>query len=139
MIYIAGPFFNEEQISLIEAIEAVLIFNNIPHYSPRSEGVLFNMTREEKLARMDYIFNKNVEMLNECDTVIAVIDNYDTGTVWELGYAFAKNKRIITITDHCYTLNIMIRNCVEQHCMRVEELPQAIANKGNNQYKGDVI
>ena len=51
MIYIAGPFFNEDQVALIEAIEAVLTFNNMEFYSPRSEGVLFHMTPEEKAAR----------------------------------------------------------------------------------------
>ena len=127
MIYIAGPFFNEEQVELIEAIETCLDFNQLEYYSPRSEGVLMNMTPEEKKARMKYIFDKNIEMLNAADTVIAVIDNYDTGTVFEIGYAYAKGKRIITITDNYYGVNVMINECIVAHCTCVSQLPAAVA------------
>ena len=139
MIYIAGPFFNEEQVALIEAIEAVLTFNNMEFYSPRSEGVLFNMTPEEKHARMKYIFEKNVEMLNKCDTVVAVIDDHDTGTVWEIGYAYASKKPIVTVTDKDYGLNVMIAQCVVSHCKTVEQIPQAVKGSFQQDWVGDVI
>lgn len=137
MIYIAGPFFNEDQVALVEAIEAVLTFNNMPFYSPRSEGVLFHMTQEEKAARMKYIFDKNIEMLDKCDKVVAIIDNYDTGTVFEIGYAFAKEKKIITVTDNYYGVNVMINECIVAHCLTVEQIPQAVRGsftgiKGSN-------
>ena len=139
MIYIAGPFFNEKQVDMIEAIENVLDFNAMQYYSPRSEGVLMNMTPEEKKARMKYIFDKNIEMLDKADTVVAVIDDYDTGTVFEIGYAFAKGKRIITITGNYYGVNVMINECIEAHCTSVEQIPQAIRGSFKGQKTGDVI
>ena len=139
MIYIAAPFFNEAQVELVDAIEQALDLNGIEYYSPRSEGVLMNMSPEEKKARMKYIFDKNVQMLNECDTVVAVIDNYDTGTVWEIGYAFAKEKRIITITDHYYGVNVMINECIVAHCTEVPQLPAAVAGTFTGTKTGDVI
>lgn len=139
MIYIASPFFNEEQLLLVEAIEAVLDFNNIAYYSPRSEGVLMDMTPEQKKERMKYIFNKNVEMLDYCNTVVAVIDDYDTGTVWEIGYAYAKGTPVITVTDKNYGLNVMIAQCIESHCNSVEQIPQAIKGSIQQDWVGDVI
>lgn len=139
MIYIAAPFFNEEQLLLVQAVEAVLDFNNMPYYSPRSEGVLMNMTPEQKKERMKYIFDKNVEMLLLADVIVAVIDNYDTGTVWEIGFAFAKGKPVITLTDKDYELNIMIKQCVKSHCKTVEQIPQAVKGSYIGEWKGDVI
>lgn len=139
MIYIASPFFNEEQLLLVQAVEAVLDFNNMPYYSPRSEGVLMNMTPEQKKARMKYIFEKNVEMLNHCDKIVAIIDNYDTGTVWEIGYAYSRFKPIITLTDKDYGLNVMIAQCVVAHCKSVEQIPQAVKGSLQQDWVGDVI
>lgn len=139
MIYIAAPFFNEEQLELVEAIEVCFDFNQIDYYSPRSEGVLMNMTPEEKKARMKYIFDKNVEMLDAADTIVAVIDDYDTGTVWEIGYAFAKGKRIITITDHYYGVNVMINECIIAHCTEVSQLPAAVHGEFIGYKTEDVI
>lgn len=139
MIYIAAPFFNESQVELVEAIESTLRFNAIEFYSPRSEGVLMNMTPDEKKARMKYIFDKNIEMLNAADTIVAVIDNYDTGTVFEIGYAFAKEKRIITLTDNYYGVNVMINECIVAHCTKVSQIPQAVRGSFKGEKTGEVI
>ena len=139
MIYIAAPFFNEEQVEFVDAIEQCLELNGLEYYSPRSEGVLMNMTPEEKKARMKYIFDKNVEMLDKCDIVLAVIDNYDTGTVWEIGYAYAKGKKIITITDHYYGVNVMINECIVAHCTQLSQIPAAVRGEFKGEKTGDVI
>ena len=39
------------------------------------------MTQVEREIKMIDIFNSNVSHINNCDIVLAVIDNYDTGTV----------------------------------------------------------
>ncbi|MBO7388200.1 MAG: nucleoside 2-deoxyribosyltransferase domain-containing protein, partial [Methanomicrobium sp.] len=45
------------------------------------------------------IFEYNLKALKECDIVVAVIDgaDADSGTAWEIGYAFAAGKRIIML------------------------------------------
>lgn len=139
MIYIAAPFFNATQIELVDSIEQTFDLFDMEYYSPRSEGVLMNMTPEEKKSRMKYIFDKNVEMLNKADTIVAVIDNYDTGTVWEIGYAFAKGKRIITITDNYYGVNVMINECIVAHCTDVAQLPAAVDGSFTGEKTGDVV
>lgn len=139
MIYIAAPFFNEEQLELVEAIEVCFDFNQIDYYSPRSEGVLMNMTPEEKKARMKYIFDKNVEMMDKADTMVAVIDNYDAGTMFECGYFYSKGKRIITITDNYYGINIMLSAAVAAHCTEVSQLPAAVAGNFTGEAPKNVI
>jgi nucleoside 2-deoxyribosyltransferase len=42
---------------------------------------------------------KNKQALDACDIVVAVIDgaDADSGTAWEMGYAFAKGKPVIAL------------------------------------------
>ena len=45
----------------------------------------------------EYIFMKCVEGVDASDLVVAVLDgvDVDSGTAWEIGYAYAKGKPVI--------------------------------------------
>ncbi|MBO4522299.1 MAG: nucleoside 2-deoxyribosyltransferase, partial [Methanomicrobium sp.] len=45
------------------------------------------------------IFEYNLKALDECDIVVAVVDgaDADSGTAWEIGYAYAVKKRVILL------------------------------------------
>jgi len=119
-IYIAGPFFNNKQKGLIKRIEKELDKYGIKYFSPRSEGVLIDMTPEEKEEQMVKIFDSNIFHLENCKGVIAVIDDWDTGTVFEIGYANAIEKPIFTLSDNDYGLNVMVRQAVRCHNIDVK-------------------
>ena len=93
MIYIAGPFFTDKERAFLKiVIESVKeIFTNeelfIPmeHFIPNGENLSNNEWAED-------VFKMDVEALNKCNRVIAAYSGLysDTGTAWEIGYAYAK-------------------------------------------------
>ena len=136
MIYIASPFFNEEQVSFVETIEKALNAASIAHYSPRSEGILLNQTEEEKQKNKRHIYKININMISACSKVLAVIDDRDIGTIWEMGYATGKEIPVITISNSSYGLNVMLAESVQAHTIRIEDAIKAIKN---NRFRGELL
>lgn len=105
-VYIASPFFNEKQVQRVEYVENILKENNIPFFSPRSIQFYndFGELDGEK------IFENDVKELNNADIIIALVDDKDMGTSFEIGYAHAKGKRIILVLFEDFTskTNIML-------------------------------
>ncbi len=48
-------------------------------------------------AEQGLIFSKNLKALESADIIVAIIDgaDADSGTAWEMGYAFARGKKVI--------------------------------------------
>ena len=137
--YIASPFFNGVQLRVVEQIERMLKENNIRYYSPRSEGVLQNMTPDDKAIHMGEIFKKNVEEMEWATHMIAVIDNYDIGTVWEMGYFFKSGKEIITYSDNYYGINVMLNESIKGHCINMEDIIPTLLGDFKTHKGSDVI
>lgn len=95
-IYLAGPFFNDQQRDLISFFES-LETPNLPIYSPRTDG--FVLTPNAPQVDRQKIYNSNIEALSYCDFVLAVIDDFDTGTIWEMGYATGIGKEVVAYSD----------------------------------------
>lgn len=138
-VYIAAPFFKDIQLNAVKMIEFTLKNEGIEFYSPRSEGILQDMTVKQKAERMAYLFQQNIRNLNWCTHVVAVIDNYDTGTVWEMGYAYASNKKIVTYSDNYYGINVMLNESIVVHCIKIRELVPGLHGKIFNAKGSDVI
>ena len=93
MIYIAGPFFTDEERAFLKiVIESVKetfpneeLFIPMEHFIPNGENLSNNEWAEA-------VFKMDVEALNKCDRVVAAYIGFrsDTGTAWEIGYAYAK-------------------------------------------------
>lgn len=98
MIYLAAPFFNEAQLALVKQAEVALRanFGNVV-YSPRLDGTLRDMSSAERVKRAPEIFLRNCCEIDRRKYVVALLDHKDTGTIWECGYAYAKDKSIIGI------------------------------------------
>ena len=107
-IYVAGPFFNEEQVKIIETIEKLLGINEVEFYSPRHDGVLGEMSPEEQKENRKRIFNLNCQKMDESNLMIACVDFKDTGTIWEMGYFFASNKPLIMYARDLSKINVML-------------------------------
>ena len=94
MIYIAGPFFTDKERTFLKiVIESVKeIFPNEELFIPMehfiSDGK--NLSNNEWA---EAVFKMKVEALNKCNRVVAAYLGLrsDTGTAWEIGYAYAKN------------------------------------------------
>jgi len=125
-IYIAAPFFNEEQLDVVRKIELMLEDKGIEFFSPRSEGTLIKMSKEARAEKMGEMFRSNVDHMDWCTHCIAVIDDYDTGTVWEMGYLYATNKRIVTYSNNYHGINVMLNESIFCHCVVMSDLPYAL-------------
>ena len=82
-IYIGGPFFNPQQIEIIEAIKEILTRRKMPFYSPKDECMFVpGETTPDQILKM------NVEELDDARLLIAVTDGKDPGTMFEAGYCY---------------------------------------------------
>ena len=135
-VYIAAPFFNSEQLAQVIAIENLLKEKEIEFFSPRSFGVIKDMTPEEKEREMKNIYNMNVEKLLWCDTAIVLVDHKDTGTTWELGFLAGFNKLIdwqrkkiiLTVSLEKKPVNVMLRYCINAHAESLSSFAKMILN-----------
>lgn len=104
-IYLAGPFFNEKERNYIE-IAANILRNQgyeviVPMEHFIEDGEL--LTNEEWARK---VFEYDVTQIADSSCVIAVYHGHysDSGTAWELGFAFARG--IPCIVAHVDLSNI---------------------------------
>lgn len=99
-VYLAGPFFSETQIDIVNELHEALLKNPtikdifVPMDHQMNDGDIEEFTPEwaRLVAMNDY---KHVE---EADIVVAIVDfdgqDMDSGTAVEIGYAYATNKPV---------------------------------------------
>src|SRR5688572_32087432 len=90
-IYLAAPLFSKAEQD----------FNNIVCGALRNEGYEVFLPQEECKDAEDSveIFETCEAGLQNSDVVVAILDgaDADSGTCWEVGYAYAKNKGIVSV------------------------------------------
>ena len=91
-VYLAGPFFNDEQIQIRDTIYNMLLNTNFDVFSPGHVTVL-NDDSSSNVQKS--VFNENLKQIDNCDFIIAIGNSYDTGTMVEIGYALKANKPVI--------------------------------------------
>lgn len=89
-IYLAGPFFNMGQRWLIDQCRSALRDFGFDVFSP---------LHDVGIGGPDEVVSKDIEGLFGCDTVFAIIDGLDSGTMFELGYAKSLNKKIVCLCE----------------------------------------
>ena len=67
-----------------------------------------------------------VDNIDDANLVVALIDDRDIGTIFEIGYAFAMGVPVITFTNMDYGMNLMLAESVLAHCKGVEQLTEAL-------------
>jgi nucleoside deoxyribosyltransferase len=85
-VYLAGPFFNEEQEERISYIENLLDTLNFDVFSPRKASKITKGCSQDDMLDT---FRGNVTHIDDADFVLAILDGNDAGTLFECGYAFA--------------------------------------------------
>ena len=120
--YIAAPFFTKDQLDFVIELENAFDSVGLDFFSPRSEGLLVNMSKEEREQEFKNIYKSNISHMEECDIMIAVIDNWDTGVCVEIGYYTKSKKPIFTISNMDYGLNVMVREAIKSHNTNIDNL-----------------
>lgn len=112
MIYIAAPFFNDDQITRVETIKMILLKLERGFYSPKD----VNLFKEGDHFEADKVFLENLRAIKESDIVLAVTNDKDQGTHWEMGYAFALDIPVIALwitDDKKAKFNLMLsQSCI---------------------------
>lgn len=104
-IYLASPFFNEKQIERIEGVEEALDNLGFDVFSPRK------VKYSEEFGTFEWrdkVYRTNVEHIQRADFVVAIYDEEDSGTMWEIGYAIASFKKVIVVKHTDQPVNLMI-------------------------------
>ena len=94
-VYFAAPLFCEMELRRNVEETAVLEAAGCEVYLPQRDG-----GEAAKGVDRRYLFDTDVQHLEWCDTVIAYFDGRvpDEGMCFEIGYAYAKGKRIIIVS-----------------------------------------
>lgn len=95
-IYLASPFFNEEELSNVQKAEQILRKRGFTVFSPRENevrGVPFTPAWSLETFRNDRRF------IDWADAVVMLYYGAysDSGTAWECGYAYATHKPVIVV------------------------------------------
>ncbi|HUT39603.1 MAG TPA: nucleoside 2-deoxyribosyltransferase [Methanoregula sp.] len=95
-IYLAAPLFSEAERTYNATLADLLTQHLFEVFLPQESGDDTDTRTKTEQAR---IFSKNKGDLDRADIVVAVIDgaDADSGTAWEMGYAYAHKKPVIAI------------------------------------------
>ena len=89
-IYLAGPFFNYGERWLVNLVRDSLINLGIGVFSPLHD---VGIGPPDKVAPAD------IRGLEDCHAVLALLDGVDSGTLFEVGYAKAKNIPVVGFAE----------------------------------------
>ncbi len=78
-IYLAGPFFNDAQRSLIKALEMTLERVGYEVWSPSRDGIALRPDASNEDQKK--VFDMNYHAINTCDMMVAVLEPNDTRIV----------------------------------------------------------
>jgi nucleoside 2-deoxyribosyltransferase len=124
-VYLAAPLFSEAECDFNRKLRDELINAGFKVFLPQEDS----NNIKDKLDRQKIIFNKNLKGIENSDILVAVVDgaDVDSGTAWEIGFAFSKGKPVLGLRTDFRTLgiegtvNLMIERSVVL-CMSVSEL-----------------
>jgi len=106
-VYLAGPFFSENQIKRLDEIQKLLEANP-------TIGDVFRPGLDEYTAAefgsfewQTAVYKHDINNINMSDVVVAMLDykieenemEPDSGTIWECGYAAANNVPVIGVRN----------------------------------------
>lgn len=90
--YIASPFFNAEQLAIVESIKGILDKHKLSYFSPKDECMY-----KEGETTPEEVLEINIMGLDKTDICICVTDGKDPGTMFEAGWCYAKGIPLIYV------------------------------------------
>ncbi len=126
-VYLAAPLFSEAECDFNRKLRDEIKSAGFNVFLPQEDS---NNVRDEK-NRQEIIFNKNLTAIESSDIIVAVIDgtDVDSGTAWEIGYAFAKGKPIIGLRTDFRTLGIegTVNLMIERSAVLCTSIPELLS------------
>jgi nucleoside 2-deoxyribosyltransferase/predicted secreted protein len=95
-VYLAAPLFSEPERAYNLSVAGQLRDNFFDVFLPQEAGDDSDTRNKEEQVR---IFSENLRALKNADIIVAIIDgaDADSGTAWEMGYAYALGKQVIAL------------------------------------------
>ena len=124
-VYLAASLFSEAELDFNRKLRDEIKSAGFNVFLPQEDS---NNIKDER-TRQKIIFGKNEAAIQNSDIIVAVLDgtDVDSGTAWEIGYAYARGKPILGLRTDFRTLgiegtvNLMIERSVIL-CMNIPEL-----------------
>lgn len=96
-VYVAGPLFTPSQRRRLEEIDDLCRKCGHSTYLPHRDGGVFDRGEADPTV----FFDADKEAIDDSDLLLAMLNGppFDSGTVWEVGYAYARGVPIIGIIE----------------------------------------
>jgi nucleoside 2-deoxyribosyltransferase len=131
-VYLAGPLFSKAELDYNKTIQQLLLNMGFDVFFPQDET-------KDDMAQYDdqnqfAIFQTCLNGLKRSGIVVAVLDgpDVDSGTSWEIGYAYANKKPIIGIRTDFRILtpkekvNLMIQETLDAFVDNLDDLEKVM-------------
>jgi nucleoside 2-deoxyribosyltransferase len=126
-VYLASPLFTHAELDYNRKLRDLLLNKGFSVFLPQEDAV--DVLHEREKQNQECIFKKCVEGLDSSDIVVSVLDgaDVDSGTAWEIGYAYARGKPVIGLRTDFRILsdgivNLMIEMAIVSLARDEEEL-----------------
>lgn len=96
-IYLASPFFNQNELEAVQEAEEILEKRGFTVFSPRKHEVLDAETGSPAWSKA--VFMADRSYIDWADVVVMLYHGQysDSGTAWECGYAFATHTPVLVV------------------------------------------
>ncbi len=137
-IYLASPFFNEEELDYVDRAEKILRKRGYEVYSPREHEV-----RDETVGTANWsiaTFEADRIGIDKSNIVVMLYHgNYsDSGTAWECGYAYGTNTPVVVV--HIGTnSNLMVHEGSHSNISFDELATYDFEKMPKKRYEGEMI
>lgn len=105
-IYIAAPDFDYINSKYIDLLCNSLLYHNFTPRRPIKENG--QMEKDASNVRKNELFSKDIQMINECQILVAVLLNNDPGTLIEIGIGATKGIPTFVYDPHNLAENCML-------------------------------
>ncbi|HWR38124.1 MAG TPA: PfkB family carbohydrate kinase [Patescibacteria group bacterium] len=123
-IYLAGPFFSQQELQWVKQVCNILEESGFPVYSPsRENGIITHTTTQEERKQ---IFDKDIELLERSSAVVLLVDNNDSGASFEAGFAYKEGIPIFALKTSKDPLNNMLQYGCSEISSSTDELIEAL-------------
>lgn len=130
-VYLAAPWFSHAQK---ERHDAVLKILDQKFTDVRSPFRIFVCPPDAPPEVRSKTFEGNLKEIRDADLVVAITDDKDPGTLWEMGYAFARGVPVVavamTLGDRPF--NLMLAEGCKSATKTLPELSRILDHYGEH-------
>jgi len=125
-VYLAGPFFNDVQKARMDLAKSILVEAGLTVADPRELGPIIVDTASHVKTPEFFteIFDGNIEGMKDSFIMVASIDDKDTGTAFEMGWAYGTGMILFSFAFDGGKTNVMLGQAVDGHFTSAEEFKQ---------------